>query len=32
MNAEQGAVFNGTVKIDVVGAENGQITGTATGA
>lgn len=31
-DAEQGAVFNGTVKIDVVGAENGQITGTATGA
>ena len=31
-DAEQGATFKGTVKIDVVGAENGQITGTAKGA
>ncbi|MGM9882188.1 MAG: hypothetical protein ACI31S_05030 [Bacilli bacterium] len=31
-DVEQGAVFKGTVVIDVVGAENGQITGTAEGA
>lgn len=31
-DVEQGAVFKGTVLIDVVGAENGQITGTAEGA
>lgn len=30
-NEEQGAVFKGTVNIDVVGAENGNITGTIKG-
>lgn len=31
-DVEQGATFKGTVMIDVVGVENGQITGTAEGA